>query len=171
MNITLIGMPGSGKSVVGVLLAKKMNLNFIDGDLEIQREQHALLKEILAREGVEGFERIENDVNCRITAPDTVIAPGGSIIYCPEAMEHFKSMGPVVYLKLSLEDLKKRLGNLEERGVALQNAVTLDELYAQRIPLYESYADLTVDETGLDVGETMEAVFQALTGSNLFTNR
>lgn len=169
MNVTLIGMPGSGKSVVGVLLAKKMNLGFIDGDLEIQKEQKALLKDILQEKGFSGFEQIENDVNCRITASNAVIAPGGSIIYCPEAMEHFKSMGPVVYLKLSFSELTKRLGNLTERGVALHDGMTLQELYEERVPLYEAYADVTVDETGLDVGGTMEAVFHALVEANLFT--
>lgn len=169
MNVTLIGMPGSGKSVVGVLLAKKMNMRFVDGDLEIQREQKALLKDILREKGFEGFEQIENDVNCRITAQNAVIAPGGSIIYCPEAMAHFKSMGVVVYLKLSLDELTKRLGNLTERGVALHAGMTLEELYAERVPLYESYADLTIDEEGLDIGGTMEAVFHALVGAKLFT--
>lgn len=93
MNVTLIGMPGSGKSVVGVLLAKKMNLGFVDGDLEIQKEQKSLLKDILREKGFSGFEQIENDVNCRIKTENAVIAPGGSIIYCPEAMEHFKQIG------------------------------------------------------------------------------
>lgn len=169
MNVTLIGMPGSGKSVVGVLLAKKMNLGFVDGDLEIQKEQKSLLKDILREKGFLGFEQIENDVNCRIKAENAVIAPGGSIIYCPEAMEHFKRMGPVVYLKLSFSELTKRLGDLTERGVALHDGMTLEELYAERVPLYEAYADVTVDEEGLDVGGTMEAVFQALVSSKLFT--
>lgn len=169
MNVTLIGMPGSGKSVVGVLLAKRMNLSFVDGDLEIQKEQNALLKDILKEKGFSGFEQIENDVNCRITANNAVIAPGGSIIYCPEAMEHFKSMGPVVYLKLSFSELTKRLGNLTERGVALHDGMTLEQLYEERVPLYEAYADVTVDEGGLDVGGTMEAVFQALVSAKLFT--
>ena len=169
MNVTLIGMPGSGKSVVGVLLAKRMNLGFVDGDLVIQQNQGELLKDILSEKGFDEFERIENAANLSITQPDTVIAPGGSIIYCPEAMEHFKKMGPVVYLKISLEELTKRLGNLTERGVALHAGQTLKDLYEERVPLYESYADLSVDEDGLTVGETMQAVFNALAASKVFT--
>ncbi len=169
MNVTLIGMPGSGKSVVGVLLAKKMNLHFVDGDLEIQRTHRMLLKDIIKEKGLEGFRQIENEVNCRINTEDAVIAPGGSIIYCPEAMEHYRSMGPVVYLKLSLSELEKRLGNLKERGVVLKEGMTLRDLYEERVPLYEAYADLTVDEAHLDAGSTMEAVFRRLQESNLFT--
>lgn len=167
MNITLIGMPGSGKSVVGVLLAKRMNLGFVDGDLEIQRKEGALLKDILGKKGFNEFERIENEANLNITRDDVVIAPGGSIIYCPEAMAHFKSMGPVVYLKISLSELEKRLGNLEERGVALHEGQTLKDLYEERIPLYESYADVIVDEDGMSVGETMQAVFSALENAKI----
>lgn len=169
MNVTLIGMPGSGKSVVGVLLAKQMNLNFIDGDLEIQKKHHALLKELLKNYGFEGFRQIENEVNCGICEDQSVIAPGGSIIYCPEAMEHLKSMGPVVYLKLTYEELEGRLGDLTERGVALRDGMSLRDLYEERVPLYEQYADVTVDEAGKSVGETMLAVFDALVDANLFT--
>ena len=162
MNVTLIGMPGSGKSVVGVLLAKKMNLHFVDGDLEIQRRQGKLLKDIIKEKGLEEFRRIENEVNCSLDKENAVFAPGGSIIYCPEAMEHYKSLGPVVYLKLSLEELKKRLGNLTERGVVFREGMSLKDLYEERVPLYEQYADLTVDEEHLDVGNTMEAVYRKL---------
>ena len=158
MNITLIGMPGSGKSVVGVILAKRLNMDFVDGDLEIQKQYHALLKDILREKGFEGFKKIENDVNCNINQDNTVISPGGSIVYCEEAMEHFKSLGPVVYLKISLSELEKRLGNLAERGVAIQKGMTLSDLYDERIPLYEKYADIVVDEAGLDTYGTMEEV-------------
>ena len=155
-NITLIGMPGSGKSTVGVLLAKGLGFRFLDTDLLIQEQEGCLLKDIIAREGAEGFSRIENQVNAQVQARCTVIAPGGSVVYCPEAMNHFKEIGLVVYLRIGLGSLKARLGDLEARGVVLKDGMTLDQLYAERIPLYEKYADLAVDVAELSLGQVLE---------------
>lgn len=123
-NIILIGMPGAGKSSVGVILAKVLGYEFIDTDLVIQHREKRLLREIIADEGNEGFLAIENEVNATLEADKSVIAPGGSAIYGKEAMEHFKEIGTIVYLKLSYEDLAKRLGNLKGRGVVLKEGQT-----------------------------------------------
>ena len=161
-NVTLIGMPGSGKSTIGVILAKALGYQFLDTDLVIQKEEKRKLSQIIAEEGPEGFKRIENRVNAAIHVTDTVIAPGGSVIYCPEAMEHLKSIGQVVYLKLSLESLSKRLGNLRGRGVLLKEGQTLADLYEERVPLYEKYADIVVDEEGKDLEESLKAVLEII---------
>ena len=116
-NITLIGMPGAGKSTIGVVLAKVLGYQFLDSDLLIQKQEKRRLSEIIEEEGYKGFKDVENRVNASIEAENTVIATGGSVVYCEEAMEHLKSIGTVVYLKLSLNALSKRLGNLKGRGV------------------------------------------------------
>ena len=161
-NVTLIGMPGSGKSTIGVILAKALGYQFLDTDLVIQKEEKRKLSQIIAEEGPEGFKRIENRVNASIHVTDTVIAPGGSVIYCPEAMEHLKSIGQVVYLKLSLESHSKRLGNLRGRGLLLKERQTLADLYEERVPLYEKYADIVVDEEVKDLEESLKAVLEII---------
>ena len=133
-NITLIGMPASGKSTVGVLLAKRLGYRFLDSDLLIQEQEGRLLKQIIEDEGLSGFLAIEEQVNRDICAERTVIAPGGSVIYGPSAMEHLKEISTVVYLKLGYGDLERRLGNLKDRGVALKDGMTLRELYEERVP-------------------------------------
>ncbi|WP_077612922.1 shikimate kinase [Clostridium sp. Marseille-P2415] len=155
-NITLIGMPASGKSTVGVLLAKRLGYSFVDVDIIIQEQEGRLLKEIIAEEGQEGFLKVENRINAGLDVHHSVIAPGGSVIYGKEAMEHLKEISIVVYLKLSYEDVKERLGNLVDRGVVLKDGMTLKDLYDERIPYYKKYADITMDETGLDAGETVD---------------
>lgn len=144
-NIVLIGMPGAGKSTVGVVLAKSMGYTFLDSDLLIQDKHKKLLHEIIEERGIEGFWQVENEVNAGIDAEKSVIATGGSVIYEEEAMAHLKSIGTVVYLKLSLEELAVRLGDLNERGVTLKEGQDLAGLYAERIPYYERYADITID--------------------------
>lgn len=151
-NITLIGMPASGKSTVGVLLAKRLGFSFVDVDIVIQEQEGRLLKEIIAEEGQEGFLDVENRVNAELSVHNSVIAPGGSVIYGEEAMEHLKKISTVVYLKLSYEALEERLGDLTDRGVVLKDGMTLKDLYEERIPYYEKYADITADETGVDAG-------------------
>ena len=162
-NITLIGMPGVGKSTIGVVLAKVLGYQFLDSDLLIQKQEGRKLHQIISQEGNEGFKIIENRVNASIQAEETVIATGGSVIYCPEAMKHLKSIGTVVYLKLSLEPLSKRLGNLKGRGVLLKEGQTLEDLYRERTPLYEKYADLVIDEEGKDLEGCLQAVLEKLT--------
>ena len=161
-NVTLIGMPGVGKSTLGVVLAKVLGYQFLDSDLLIQKAEKRRLSRIIEEEGVEGFMAIENRVNAAIDVTDTVIATGGSVVYCEEAMQHLKSVGKVVYLKLSLETLSKRLGNLKGRGVVLKDGQTLKDLYTERIPLYEKYADIVVDEEGKDLEASLQAVLEIL---------
>lgn len=155
-NITLIGMPASGKSTVGVLLAKRLGYSFVDVDILIQEQEGRLLKEIIAQEGTDGFLEVENRINAGLNVHHSVIAPGGSVIYGKEAMEHLKKISIVVYLKLSYEEVEERLGNLVDRGVALKDGMTLRDLYDERIVYYEKYADITIDETGLDAGNTVD---------------
>lgn len=145
-NITLIGMPASGKSTIGVLLAKRLGFSFIDVDILIQEQEKKLLKEIIAERGLEGFLELEERVNAGIKATNAVIAPGGSVVYGKEAMEHLKQISEVIYLKLSYEEVARRIGDVVDRGVALKPGYSLKDLYAERVPLYERYADITVDE-------------------------
>ncbi|MFR4439121.1 MAG: shikimate kinase [Hungatella sp.] len=162
-NITLIGMPASGKSTVGVLLAKRLGYTFVDVDILIQSQENRLLKEIIAEEGLEGFLEVENRVNASLDTDHAVIAPGGSVIYGKEAMEHLKEISTIVYLKLSYEEVEKRLGDLTDRGVVLKEGMTLLDLYRERVPYYEKYADITVDETGAgNAGETVDQLRQIL---------
>ncbi|MEI3339743.1 MAG: shikimate kinase [Eubacterium sp.] len=161
-NIILIGMPGVGKSTIGVILAKVLGYQFIDADLLIQKEEGKLLKDIIREKGTDGFIEVENRVNSHIEASRSVIATGGSVVYGAEAMEHLKEIGVVVYLKQNLWHLEKRLRNIKGRGVVLRDGQTLTDLYEERTALYEKYADITVDEHGLNIEETLEAVQQAL---------
>lgn len=155
-NITLIGMPASGKSTVGVLLAKRLGYSFVDVDIVIQEQEGRLLKEIIEQEGTEGFLQVEDRVNRELDVKRSIIAPGGSVIYGEQAMEHLKEISTVVYLKLGYEEVEERLGNLKDRGVALKDGMTLRDLYEERVPLYERYADITVDESGKTPGKTVD---------------
>ena len=144
-NIILIGMPGAGKSTVGVVLAKRMGCRFLDSDLLIQEKYDALLHELIAEHGVEGFWKIEEEVNASIRTRRTVIATGGSVIYGPAAMAHFREIGRIVYLKLSCDTIRDRLGDLNERGVTMRDGQTLKDLYRERVPVYEKYPDILLD--------------------------
>lgn len=144
-NIVLIGMPGAGKSTVGVVLAKRMGMSFMDSDLVIQEQEGKMLHEIIEKIGTEGFLEVEDRVNAGIKPKNTVIATGGSVVYGKNAMEHLSQIGTVCYLKLSYESIADRLGDLAKRGVALKDGQTLMDLYQERIPLYEKYAKLTID--------------------------
>jgi shikimate kinase len=157
-NIILIGMPGSGKSTVGVVLAKYLGYRFLDSDLLIQEKQGRKLSEIIRQEGTDGFLAIEDQVNSEIQADRCVIATGGSAVYGENAMRHLKSIGVVVYLWVSCENLKKRLGDLKDRGVALRDGQTLDDLYAERAPLYEKYADITICEEAFNIPGTIKKI-------------
>lgn len=155
-NITMIGMPSSGKSTVGVLLAKRLGFSFVDVDIVIQEKEGRLLKEIIADEGMDGFLKVEERVNAGLDVQLSVIAPGGSVIYGEEAMKHLKEISEVVYLKMSYEEMEKRIGNVVDRGVALKPGFTLRDLYNERIPYYEKYADITIDEEGKTPGQTVD---------------
>lgn len=153
-NIVLIGMPGCGKSTVGVVLAKILGYRFLDSDLVIQEQEDRLLSDIIEQEGVDGFNEIENRINASINVRKTVIATGGSVIYGKDAMEHFKDIGIIVYIKLPYDDIKHRLGDLAKRGVSIKEGQTLRDLYNERLPLYEKYADIIADERGLTISQT-----------------
>lgn len=155
-------MPGVGKSAVGVILAKVLGYEFLDSDLLIQKEEKALLREIIEKEGLDGFLKIENRVNASIETSKAVIATGGSVVYCQEAMEHLKEIGTIVYLKLDYSILQRRLGNLKGRGVVLREGQTLKGLYNERTPLYEKYADIVIDEKKLNVEQTLQKILEEL---------
>lgn len=141
----MTGMPGAGKSTVGVVLAKRLGYRFVDSDLVIQERYGKLLHEIIEEKGVEGFLKIENEVNASLELNQAVIATGGSAVYGQEAMRHLKSIGTVIYLDLPYEEIRERLGDLNARGVVLHPGQTLSGLYEERAPLYEKYADMTID--------------------------
>ena len=161
-NIILIGMPAVGKSTVGVVVAKRLGYEFIDMDLLIQKQEKRLLKEIIEEEGIAGFLKIENQVNRDVQAERAVISPGGSVVYCQEAMEHYQKIGVVVYLRASFETINHRICNAKNRGVVLKEGQTLEMLYEERVKLFEKYADITIDEEGKELGETIELVLQSL---------
>lgn len=161
-NVVFIGMPASGKSTVGVVVAKRLGFDFIDSDLLIQKQEGKLLSEIIEEAGNDGFLAIENQVNRDIMTDRSVISPGGSVVYCEEAMEHFKKIGTIVYLKVSYENLKKRIRSLKKRGVVLKAGQTFRDLYEERACLFEKYADITIDEDDCQRHETIENVLFAL---------
>lgn len=161
-NLILIGMPSAGKSTIGVLLAKKMGYDFIDTDLLIQKQEGKLLRELIAEHGSEGFLEIENQVNRDLEAEKAVIAPGGSVVYCEEAMQHYKEIGTIVYLKVSYPDIKRRIGNPKRRGVVLAEGQTLLDLYNERSVLFEKYADIIIDEGSLSLEDTITKVLHDL---------
>lgn len=161
-NITLIGMPGAGKSTIGVVLAKVLGYDFIDSDLLIQKKEGKLLWQIMRDGGNDEFNRIEERVNSEIMADHSVIATGGSVVYGPRAMAHLRSISTVVYLKVSCESLTRRLGDLNERGVVLDPGETLLDLYNRRIPLYEKYAHITVDVGRRSVQQAVRSIIAAI---------
>lgn len=158
-NITLIGMPGAGKSTLGVVLAKRLGMRFVDTDLLIQEGTGKLLSELLEERGVDGFIELENSMLKGLHCERHVISTGGSAVYGDEAMEHLRSMGLVVFLDITLEELHKRLNmDLLERGVVVRSGNTLDDLYNERAPLYAKYADVVLDTTGMNTLEAIDAL-------------
>lgn len=161
-NIIFIGMPAVGKSTVGVIVAKQLGYGFIDTDLLIQEEEGKLLKEIIREKGIEGFLAVEDRVNAKVSARKTVISPGGSVIYCENAMKHYKELGKVVYLQVSFETINKRLRDAKNRGVILKEGQTLKNLYDERVRLFEKYADITICEDGRTLEDTVGAVLSSV---------
>jgi shikimate kinase len=155
-------MPGVGKSTVGVILAKILGYQFIDTDLLIQKREGKLLRETIAEKGLEGFLEVENQVNSQLTAENSVIATGGSVVYGREAMEHLREIGTVVYLKLDYRKLKYRLGNIRNRGVVIKEGQRLSDLYNERVPLYEKYADVVIDENGCNIEKTVNKIIESI---------
>ena len=166
MAITLIGLPSSGKSTLGVLLAKTLGYGFVDADLVIQERTGKLLHEIISESGAEGFIKLENDINQTIVGGKVIIATGGSAVYGEEAMAHFRSLGRIVYIRIPFDTLEKRLGDYSHRGVVIREGKTLRDMYDERIPLYEKYADITVDSTDT-MYETVKILTEALKGQTI----
>ena len=157
-NIVLIGMPASGKSTAGVILAKVLGKKFVDTDLYIQDRENKLLRDIINEKGLSGFLSIEEDVLSSLDETNAVIATGGSAVYSVEGMNHLKRIGKVIYLKVGKEELFKRLKNIRERGVVLRDGETLEEMYDERCRLYEMYADVVVAEDGSSIEETVARI-------------
>ena len=161
-NVILIGMPGCGKSTVGVVLAKALGMDFIDSDLLIQRREGKRLARIIEEMGDDGFRAVENEVNASIDVQGCVIATGGSVIYGQEAMAHLRSIGTVVYLQLSYAQVEERLGDLHARGVTVKPGQTLRDLYNERCPMYERHAHVTIPCDGLRLREVVAQIRQTL---------
>ena len=151
-------MPGAGKSTIGVLLAKSMLMDFVDTDLLIQKKCSESLCGIIAAKGIDEFLKIENDVICESAFENSVVATGGSAVYGEEAMAKLRADGVAVYLKLSPEELVRRIDNIHTRGIAMKDGTSIADLYAERAPLYEKYADITVDCEGLTPEQCVEAI-------------
>lgn len=161
-NIVLIGMPGAGKSTLGVLLAKSVNYSFLDTDLVIQQRQKRKLYEIIEEQGIDAFLDIENSTLQDIEVNNTVIATGGSAVFGMKAMEHLRENGIIVYIRLSLEEIERRVNNIKTRGIAMKKGKTLADVYGERIPLYEKYADIVVDGDSTTIEEGVELIINAL---------
>lgn len=161
-NIILIGMPGAGKSTVGVVLAKVLGYQFVDTDLTIQQKEGKLLWQIIEEKGVEEFIRIEDQINSQVNVSKSVIAPGGSAVFGENAMKHFQEIGTVVYLDVDYPILKKRVGNFERRGVVLRHGNSFRDIYEERLPYYQKYAQLSIKERGLNISQTVSAIVDAL---------
>ena len=163
-NITLIGMPGAGKSTIGIVLAKLLCKTFIDADLVIQNNQGKRLHKIIEEIGNDGFLKLENDTLAQLKVHNSIISTGGSAIFGKEAMEHLKNTSTVIYLRVPCEDIEKRLKSLKRRGVVFEEGQTLRDIYDIRTPLYEKYADVVVDcnnesdiqETAIKIAELFE---------------
>ncbi len=159
-NIILVGMPGCGKSTLGVILAKKINYGYIDSDSVIVALQGKLLPNLIEELGNEAFLDLEARVISSITAQRCVISTGGSAIYREDVIKKMKENGVVIYLKISFEEVEKRLGDLKERGVVLKKGFTLRDLYKERDPLYEKSADIVVELDGSSIEKNAEKLIR-----------
>lgn len=157
-NIVLIGMPGAGKSTVGVLLAKSMLMNFCDTDLLIQNETGESLCDTIKKQGIDAFVKLEDEIIYKNDFNNSVIATGGSAVYGERAMSKLKGNGKIVYLKVTPEELNKRVNNIHTRGIAMKEGTTLAQLYEERAPLYEKYADITIECDGKTPEECVDLI-------------
>ncbi len=161
-NVVLIGMPGSGKSTCGVIAAKVLLKNFFDTDLLVQGLEQSRLQELIDEKGTDYFFAAEESAILSLQLEATVIATGGSVIYSEPAMQHLKSLGRVIYLRLGYETMLKRINDLTTRGIVVKNGTTLLDMYNERIPLYEKYADIIIDCDNNTVEQTVEQIIKAL---------
>ncbi len=162
-NIIFIGMPGVGKSTIGVVLAKRLGMQFIDSDLKIQEVEKKLLHEIISEKGLDGFLEVENQVNAALEVENCIIATGGSAVFGKEAMDHFAEIGVIIYLSLPYDEIEERLGDLTQRGVALKEGQTLRQLFDYRQPFYEKYAQITVDCHAKQIREIVSEIANLVT--------
>jgi len=161
-NVVLIGMPGCGKSTIGVLLAKLVGFSFVDTDLLIQQHENKKLYKIIEEDGIEYFKKLENEVNSKIQTTKTVIATGGSVVYGKQAMEHLKKIGKVIYLKVDYDELLKRIDNFSTRGIVIENGKTFRDLYNERTILYEQYADIIIECNKEDISKNAKLIASKL---------
>ena len=161
-NIVLIGMPGAGKSTIGVLLAKSMLMDFCDTDLIIQKNEGSALCEIIKEKGTDEFIRIEDEIISAQEFSNCVVATGGSAVYGENAMKNLKENGITVYLKVNAEELENRICNIHTRGIAMKEGTTIAQFYAERSPLYEKYADITVDCSFSTPEQCVDAITEKL---------
>jgi shikimate kinase len=164
INIILIGMPGAGKSTVGVLLAKRLGYQFVDTDLLLQTRHQCRLQEIIAREGLAAFKKIEEDVLCSLATTHSVIATGGSAIYSEQAMSHLLRLGQLVFIDIPLEELLTRVHDMDSRGLVIGPDETYQHLYIERQPLYRKYAEVTIAGAGMTVEAVAAAIEQQVCG-------
>lgn len=148
MTITLIGMPGAGKSCMGRALSRRFGMKTVDGDRLIEKITGRKLQDIINEDGLEAFKEVEESTLLSITEDNIIITPGGSAIYYDSVMQHFKKNGIIVYLYVSPEELIKRLGDFSRRGIVLKEGQTIRDLYFERAPLLEKYADITINCDG-----------------------
>jgi shikimate kinase len=167
-NIVLIGMPGAGKSTIGVLAAKTLGLDFIDTDILIQQKEGRLLQDIIEQAGIQRFLEIEEACICEACFKNAVIATGGSVVYSNKAMRALKQEGIIIYLKISYEEMIRRIRNITTRGIVLKKRQSLKDLYSERIPLYEQYADITVNSDGKNVEQILDIIIKTLKSKELF---
>ncbi len=161
-NVILIGMPGAGKSTIGVLLAKSMLFSFCDTDLCIQKETGESLIETIHKKGIADFIKLEEEIICKQEFAESVVATGGSAVYGEKAMEKLKENGVVVYLKVSPEELQKRIKNIHTRGIAMKEGTTISQLYEERARLYEKYADIIIECDGKSAEECVDLVISKI---------
>ena len=161
-NIVLIGMPACGKSSVGVILAKTAAMAFVDTDLLIQQEEGKKLQYIIDNQGMDAFLKIEERVLASVDVQDSVISTGGSAVYSEKAMNHLKEDGIIVYLKLPLSEIDRRLKNIKTRGIAMKPGETLEDLYNYRVPFYEKYADITIDAEDLSIEDVIAEILKRI---------
>ena len=161
-NIVLIGMPGAGKSTVGVLLAKTLLMDFTDTDLIIQRKTQKALCEIINDKGTEYFISLEEKIILGEVFENSVIATGGSVVYGENAMKSFSENSVIIYLRVELSELIKRLGDITTRGIAMDKGTGIPELFKARSPLYEKYAHITIDCTGKTPEECVNMISEEI---------
>ena len=164
LNIILIGMPGAGKSTVGVLLAKRLGYNFVDTDLLLQTEQRARLQEIIAREGMERFKELEADTLCGLGTTHSVVATGGSAVYSARAMDRLRALGQLVFIDIPLEELLTRVHDMDTRGLVIGPGESYEQLYLERQPLYEKFAETTISGGGMTVEAVAAAIEEQVCG-------